>query len=162
MKLPNEILIPMVAEAVNTGRTAILPLRGFSMRPYLEDNRDKALLGPVPEVLKIGDVILAEIAPKRYALHRIVKLEGDIVTMYGDGNFSSERFRREHVLAIALGFYRKGSDKLDSVESRWYKLYWKMWVRLRPIRRYLLILWRLKHYPRETLGKIKNRLLHKK
>lgn len=152
----------MVAEAVSAGHTATLPLRGFSMRPYLEDNRDKALLAPVPDVLKVGDVILAEIAPKRYALHRIVSIDGDNVTMYGDGNFSPEHIKRNNVLAIALGFYRKGSDKLDSVESRWYKMYWRTWVKLRPMRRYLLMLWRLKHYPKETTKKIIKRLTGKK
>lgn len=158
MQLPNEIIIPQVAEMVRKGHTVTLPLRGFSMRPYLEDQRDKALLSSVPLYLNVGDVILAEIAPKRYALHRIISIDGDIITMYGDGNFSPEYIERQDVLAIALGFYRKGSNKLSSVESLHYRLYWKVWVRLRPIRRYLLLLWKLWHYPRPTLKRIKERL----
>ena len=62
MQLPNEIIIPKVAEYVRDGHTVTLPLRGFSMRPYLEDGRDKALLTKAPEELKIGDVIPACIA----------------------------------------------------------------------------------------------------
>ena len=39
MQLPNEIIIPKVAEYVRDGHTVTLPLRGYSMRPYLEDGR---------------------------------------------------------------------------------------------------------------------------
>lgn len=158
MQIPNEILIPQVAELVKKGHTVTLPLKGFSMRPYLEDQRDKALLTSVPLYLNVGDVILAEIAPKRYALHRIVDIKGDIITMYGDGNFSPEYIERQDVLALAIGFYRKGRTRLDSVESLKYRLYWHMWVRLRPVRRYLLLFWKLKTYPKATLKRIKERL----
>lgn len=129
------------------------------MRPYLEDQRDKALLSSVPMYLNVGDVILAEISPKRYALHRIVSIDGDIITMYGDGNFAPEYIERKDVLAIALGFYRKGNTKLNSVEGKLYNIYWRMWVKLRPVRRYLLLLWKLYHYPTQTLQTIKAKLM---
>ncbi|MBQ9236987.1 MAG: S24/S26 family peptidase [Prevotella sp.] len=154
MQLPNEILIPEVARLVSEGKSVTLPLRGYSMRPYLEDGRDKGLLVKPDKPLKVGDVILAEIAPHRYALHRIVKIEGDDIVMYGDGNFSPEHIKRSDVLAIAIGFYRKGSTRLDSVNAPLYKLYWRTWVALRSLRRYLLILWRLWHYPKETVQRI--------
>lgn len=159
MQISNDILIPHIAGLIQQGHTVTLPLRGYSMRPYLEDNRDKALLEPTPPQLHVGDVVLATIAPKRYALHRIVSINGQDITLYGDGNFSPEHITQHDVLAIATGFYRKGSDKLEPVKSRAYILYWKSWVALRPIRRYLLIFWRLYHYPRETAKKIIKRLL---
>ena len=158
MQLPNSIIIPEVARLVNEGKSVTLPLRGYSMRPYLEDQRDKGLLVKPKEPLKVGDVILAEIEPQRYALHRIVKIEGDDITMYGDGNFSPEHIKRTDVLAIATGFYRKGSKKLDSVDTIYYKVYWRSWVALRPLRRYLLLLWRLYHYPKETIKTIINKI----
>ena len=158
MNIPNEILIPEVARLVNEGKSVTLPLRGQSMRPYLEDQRDKGLLVKIEKPLKKGDVILAETAPRRYALHRIVKIEGDDITMCGDGNFSPELIKRSDVLAIAVGFYRNGSTKLDSVDSLSYRIYWRLWVWLRPLRRYLLIAWRLKHYPKETMEKIINKI----
>lgn len=161
MQLPNEILIPQVAELVKKGHTVTLPLKGYSMRPYLEDGRDKALLSSVPKTLHVGDVILAEIQPKRYALHRIIRIEGDIITMYGDGNFSPEYIEKHDVLAIALGFYRKGSEKLEPVDTFSYEMYWKTWVKLRPIRRYLLLIWKMYHYPTATTKHIIKRLLRR-
>lgn len=156
MQIPNEYLIPYIKEEhLDHGRTVRLPLRGYSMRPYLEDGRDQALLvSPDLDALKRGDVILAQIAQKRYALHRIVSIEGDKIVMYGDGNFSPEYIEKKDVVALAKGFYRKGSEKFDSVDTLSYRLYWRMWVALRPIRRYLLLLWRLYHYPRQTIRRI--------
>ena len=151
MQLPNEIIIPKVAEYVREGHTVTLPLRGYSMRPFLEDGRDKALLTKAPETLKVGDVILAEIATKSYALHRIVDISGDTITMYGDGNFSPEHIHRRNVLAIATGFYRKGSGKVTSVDSFWYTCYWHLWLKLRPLRYPLLLCYRAKNNPREFI-----------
>lgn len=136
-------MLPLVCEYVSKGKTVVLPLRGYSMRPYLEDDRDKALLAPVPATLHIGDVILAHLrCNDSYALHRITHIDGDTIVMCGDGNYTPEVLQRSDVKAIAKGFYRKGSTKLDSVESRRYILYWKIWVKLKPIRRYLLFVWR--------------------
>lgn len=159
MQLPNEIIIPKVAEYIRNGHTVTLPLRGYSMRPYLEDERDKALLTKVPEQLKVGDVILAEIAPKCYALHRIVNVSGDNITMYGDGNFSPEHIHRSDVLAIATGFFRKGSEHLTPVDSFWYTCYWHMWLKLRPLRYPLLLCYRAKRNPREFVSKSFNKIL---
>ena len=158
MCLSNEILIPKVAEDIQKGYTVTLPLRGFSMRPYLEDGRDKALLTPVTSELRIGDVVLAEISSKRWALHRIVRISGDDITLYGDGNFSPEHIKRSDVIAIAAGFYRKDSKVLSRCDSLLYRLYWYVWLRLRPVRRYLLLIWRLWHYPGLTIKEMKSKL----
>jgi len=159
MQLPNEIIIPKVAEYIREGHTVTLPLRGYSMRPYLEDERDKALLSQVPSVLKVGDVILAEIAPRRYALHRIVSIKGDNITMYGDGNFSPEHILRRDVLAIAQGFYRKGDERLTPVDDIWYTCYWHLWLMLRPLRYPLLIIYRAKKDPRWFISKSLKKIL---
>ena len=156
--LSNEILIPKIADDIRQGYTVTLPLRGFSMRPYLEDGRDKALLVPVTSELRIGDVVLAEISNKRWALHRIVRVVGEDITLYGDGNFSPEYIKRSDVIAIAAGFYRKNSEKLSKCDAPLYQLYWRVWVRLRPVRRYLLLIWKFWHYPGLTIKEIKSKL----
>ncbi len=44
MRFPNAMLLPEIVSLLNDGHTVTLRLRGFSMRPFLEDNRDKALM----------------------------------------------------------------------------------------------------------------------
>ena len=141
MQMANAVLLPEVVRLLEEGHTVTLPLRGYSMRPFLEDSRDKALLRK-PESINVGDAVLAEIGPKHYVLHRIVSIKGDNVTLRGDGNIGIERCRLQDVKATAIGFYRKGRQKLDSTEGRKWRTYSWIWTRLLPVRRYLLAFYR--------------------
>ena len=64
IEIPNTVLIPEIIKYLEQGHTVTLPLKGFSMRPFLESNRDMALLTS-PKNIKVGDPVLAEIAPKQ-------------------------------------------------------------------------------------------------
>ncbi len=139
--MANEVLLPEVVRLLNEGHTVTLPLRGYSMRPFLEDGRDNALLKKATDV-SVGDAVLAEIAPRHYVLHRIVKIEGQHVTLRGDGNLNVEHCRLSDVKAIAIGFYRKGRKTADSTDGRKWRTYSWMWMRLLPVRRYLLAFYR--------------------
>ena len=116
-------------------------VRGFSMRPFLEDGRDKVVLSP-PREPKIGDVVLAEISEKRYALHRVIKVENGIYTMRGDGNplRMTEQFTQDKIIGLADGFIRKG--KFVSTDSRQWRCYSAVWNLLKPLRRILLAIYR--------------------
>lgn len=138
-QFPNAELLPFVVSELESceGKTVTLPLRGRSMRPFLEDGRDKALLIAARDV-KVGDAVLAEIVKGHFVLHRIISIKGDHVTLRGDGNLGIETCRLCDVKATAIGFYRKGRSKLDSTSSRKWLVYSWLWTRLYPIRRYLL------------------------
>ena len=69
-QLPNEEFLPQVVALINEGHTITLPLRGRSMRPFLEDNRDKALLKAVDKP-QVGDAVLAELWKGHFVLHRM-------------------------------------------------------------------------------------------
>ena len=139
--MENAVLLPFIVSELesNPGKTITLPLRGRSMRPFLEDGRDKALLTVATNV-QVGDAVLAEISPRHYVLHRIVCIDGDQVTLRGDGNLSDEHCTLGDVKATALGFFRKGRTKLDSTQGRKWRIYSWWWPRLYPIRRYLLFI----------------------
>ena len=137
----NAVFIPAVLKFIEEGNTVTIPLKGFSMRPFLEDGRDKALLTRVGE-LHAGDPILALVDHKRYVLHRIVKIEGDNMTLLGDGNLRAEHCKTGDAVAAVVGFYRKGRTKLDPINGRKWKTYSWTWMHLRPIRRWLLAFYR--------------------
>lgn len=141
IQFPNAVLLPEIVRMMNEGHTVTLRLRGFSMRPFLEDNRDKALLTKALHV-KVGDPVLAEIAPKYFVLHRIVRIEGDDVTLRGDGNLGTEHCRMGDIKGAVIGFYRKGRDTLDRTDGTKWKIYSWIWVHLFPVRRYLLAAYR--------------------
>ena len=139
--MENAVLLPFIVSELEStpGKTITLPLRGRSMRPFLEDGRDKALLTVATNV-QVGDAVLAEISPRHYVLHRIVCIDGDQVTLRGDGNLSDEHCTLGDVKATALGFFRKGRTRLDSTQGRKWRIYSWWWTRLYPIRRYLLFI----------------------
>lgn len=137
----NNILIPKIIEFLDAGHTVTLRLRGYSMRPFLEDCRDKVLLTK-PAYIQRGDVVLALIDGNRYVLHRIIHLKGDEVTLRGDGNIGTEHCTRDDIKGFAMGFYRKERDKIELTNSLKWRLYSVTWCLLFPLRRYLLAIYR--------------------
>ena len=127
IQFANADLIPEVVKILNEGHNVTLRLRGFSMRPFLENDRDKALLVK-PSSIKVGDPVLAEISPKHFVLHRIDRIDGDNITLRGDGNLGVE--------------HCKGHKTMDRTDGWKWKLYSKLWVGLLPFRRYLLAAYR--------------------
>ena len=141
IKLSNAEFLPEIVKLMDEGHTVTLRLRGFSMRPFLEDNRDKALMTKATNP-KVGDPVLAEIEPKHFVLHRIIAIDGDNVTLRGDGNLGNEYCTLGDVKGAVIGFYRKGRTTLDRTDGWKWRTYSFFWTRLYPIRRYLLAFYR--------------------
>lgn len=141
IQFANAVLIPEIIKLIDDGHTVTLRLKGFSMRPFLEDGRDKALLTK-PVSPKVGDPVLAEITPLHFVLHRIINIDGEKVTLRGDGNLRNEECALADIKGAVIGFYRKGREKLDRTDGKKWKIYSWFWTRLFPIRRYLLAFYR--------------------
>lgn len=137
VQFANSKLIPEIVKLLNQGHTVTLRLKGYSMRPFLEDNRDKALLTKSKDI-HIGQAVLAEVRPREYVLHRVIAIDGNHVTLLGDGNLIPEHCLLQDVKASVIGFYRKGRTSLDYTSARKWRWYSVIWMRLLPIRRYLL------------------------
>lgn len=138
---PNAILLPEIVKMMDEGHTVTIKLRGFSMRPFLEDNRDKALLKKADSP-KVGDPVLAEIRPQVFVLHRIINIHGNDVILRGDGNLNCEHCKLNDIKGAVIGFYRKGRSVLDRTDGRKWMTYSFFWTRLYPIRRWLLAFYR--------------------
>ena len=137
----NSEFIPEIIKLLDEGHTVTLLLRGYSMRPFLEDGRDKALIVKAKNP-KVGAPVLAEIEQGHFVLHRIVKINGDEVVLRGDGNLNVEHCRMSDVKGEAIGFYRKGRDKMDKTNGLKWIAYSLVWSLLLPVRRYLLAIYR--------------------
>lgn len=141
-RVNNHLFMQEITRAFSSGKKSVtFVVRGFSMRPFLEDGRDKVILVP-PREPKIGDVVLAEVREQIYALHRVIKIEDGVYTMRGDGNplQMTEQFTLDKIIGLADGFIRKG--KLVGTDSRKWRLYSATWNALKPFRRILLAIYR--------------------
>lgn len=153
VQFANAQLLPELVKLLEEGHTVTLRLRGHSMRPFLQDNRDKALFTKAIN-LKVGDPVLAEIEPGHFVMHRIIEINGNDVTLLGDGNFTCEYCTIDDVKGSVIGFYRKGRSTLDRTNGMKWRLYSYFWTRLRSIRRYLLFAMH-PHIPQRFLRKLK-------
>ena len=110
MQLPNEIFIPEIARLVAEGKQVVFTPTGVSMRPYIEGGVDSVTLVRADD-LQVGDIVLAEVAPQHYVLHRIYALQGDTVTLMGDGNLQgNEHCTRSNVLAKVAGVVKTSNQ----------------------------------------------------
>lgn len=125
VELPNEIFLKEVRTLIADGHDVTLRVRGVSMRPFLEDRRDKIVLTR-PKPPKVGDAVLAEIAPGKYVYHRIIKIEKDRVTLKGDGNvYGTEQCGIEDIAASTKQLIRKGRPYSPQGRAwRWYSALW--------------------------------------
>lgn len=135
MQLPNEIFIPEIARLVADGKQVVFTPTGVSMRPYIEGGVDNVTLVR-PADLQVGDIVLAEIQPQHYVLHRIYALQGEAVTLMGDGNLQGEEHcSRSNILAKVTAIHSpKGKSK--PVTKAW------LWRHILPLRRILLKIYR--------------------
>lgn len=146
VQFQNAQFLPEVVKLLNEGHTVTINLRGVSMRPFLEDGRDKAVLIR-PSNPKVGDPVLAEISEGFFVLHRIYRIEGDQVTLLGDGNprRSYEHCLQSDICGAVVGFYRKGSSRLDRTDGWRWRCYSFFWMHTLFLRRYILYIYRHLH-----------------
>lgn len=134
-------IIDEAVALVNDGYSVTLPVSGRSMLPFIIGGRESVILAP-PSGLKRGIVALAWVEGRRYVLHRIERIEGERVTLMGDGNLAGrEHCRLSDIKAMAT-YVVDGKRKRHYLYTRWRKVASEIWWMLLPIRRYLLVLMR--------------------
>ena len=82
--LPNDVFLDEVAHLLGEGREVVITPKGRSMLPFIRGEEDHVKLCK-PDSLRVGDIVLAYFE-NRYVLHRIVAIDGDKITLMGDGN----------------------------------------------------------------------------
>lgn len=138
MKKSTQELMPEVGRLIREGKTVVLPVRGNSMRPFIQNGNDCVELHPLPPVLRKGDVVLARTSKGYYVLHRVTAISPDLLTLEGDGNIGlRETCRPSDVLARAEWVIDVHKERHSLLDRR-ARIKWRMWYMLRPLRRALL------------------------
>ena len=144
-----------IEELLAEGRQAVFTVTGMSMWPFLCHGRDQVVIEACdPGKIKKGDVVLIRTILGNYLLHRVTRVEKDGFITTGDGNcFRDGKFPHSCLRAKAVFMIRKGK-KIDCTSGKW-KLIFRVWMELFPVRRFLL--WGLR-----KISNIKNKLKYKK
>lgn len=139
-----EIVAESIRRVANDERVT-LPVNGHSMLPFVVGWRDCVILQK-PRQPKVGDVVVAWVEGRRYVLHRIIRIDGERVTLMGDGNLrGTETCTLSDVKALATHVVDVKGRRHDLYSKR---LRWaaKVWWNIRPVRRYLLAIYRRTHH----------------
>ena len=149
MIIDNDTFFADVLEVLGQGKRVTIPVKGFSMLPFIRGGKDLVVLEKADrDLLRVDDIVLFHIGPQdggRYVMHRILALDGDKVDIMGDGvPYAHEHVRRGQVLAKAVEILRDGKRPVDPYGPRQLRLV-HFWQRLRPVRRYILFVYR--HLP---------------
>ena len=132
--LPNEFLLGEVAVVLRDGREAVIIPTGNSMLPFIRDGVDRVTLRRKADVA-VGDIVLVKI-DGRYLLHRIIARKGDALTLMGDGNLvGTERCTLADVIGTVTEIIRPSGRRRTPGRAR-------LWRLLRPVRRYLLAIYK--------------------
>lgn len=139
-ELPNDAFLGLVSETLAKGHTAVIWVKGYSMRPFIEYGRDKVKLASA-ETYTMGEAVLAEISKGHYVLHRIIKVEGNKLTLQGDGNVRGVEYcTTADVRGVVTEYIRP--NRTLSADDPSLKRKIRLWRTMRPIRRYLLFLYK--------------------
>jgi hypothetical protein len=139
-EVPNDVLLKLVSDEIAGGHTVVIWVKGYSMRPFIEFGRDRVKLAR-PVDVAVGDAVLAQIHPGHYVLHRIIERRGENLTLQGDGNVRGVEYCRVgDVCGVVVEYIRPRRTLLAS--NPWLRYRIRLWRILRPVRRYLLILYK--------------------
>ena len=129
-----EDLMPLIREALDSGRRVRFSPRGVSMLPMLRQGIDCVTLSPVTGALKKYDLPLYKRENGQYVLHRVIAV-GDTYTCMGDNQFDPEPgLRHEQIIAVVTAFTR--GERTHQVTELGYRLYCRLWHYSRPVRHF--------------------------
>lgn len=139
-ELPNDAWLGEVSQMLREGKPYAIYVKGYSMRPFIEHTRDRVFLEK-RDTYDVGDAVLAQIAPGHYVLHRIIEKQSDHLTLQGDGNVRGvEHCQIQDVSGVVTQYIRP--NRTISADDPKLICRIKLWRRLRPIRRYLLFVYK--------------------
>ncbi len=141
--IANQDFFEQVEQQLATASELLIPIKGTSMHPFLQPQRDKVLLTPAKHVpLHKGMILLCQLPNRAYVLHRLIGMDGSgALLLQGDAALGQvEKVQQQQVIAYVKAVQR-GSRWID-VSSLSCRIYACMWPKQVLLRKFLLKLWR--------------------
>lgn len=125
-----------VHRLIASGHRVVLPVKGYSMLPFIVGGKESVVLVAPSAALHVGDIVLAYVNGCTHVIHRIVEMDGENLKLMGDGNLAlREHCRCTDVVAQAVAVISEKGKEKSLTKRLWL---WRVWYTLLPIRRYLL------------------------
>lgn len=131
--------MPVLIDLINEGKEVPLMASGSSMTPFIVHQRDTIFISKPDQPLKKGDMVFYKRDNGQYVMHRIHHInQSNELFIIGDAQTEIEGpIQQEQVFGIIHKIKRKG--KIIQKDSFWWFFFEKIWIRLVPIRRYIIM-----------------------
>lgn len=139
--MSDDTIIEEAIRLVEDGVCVTLPVKGNSMLPFIIGGKESVILQK-PVLSKKGDVVLAWVNGGRYVVHRIIAIEGEAVTLMGDGNLSGTEHCTLKDVKAKVTHVVGADERPHDLYCRWRRVAARLWWHLRPVRKYLLAIYR--------------------
>ena len=127
--IANRELFAIVRDTLLEGKTVRVAVNGQSMLPFFRSGSTITLRPMREEDIRKYGVVMAD-AGHAFVVHRIIKVDGNSVTLLGDGNiYGTEQVTRDKIYGV-----------VDC--SAFHISLAKIWLWLRPVRRFPLAIFR--------------------
>lgn len=141
LRMRSEAFFSEILSRIAEGKTPRILPRGSSMRPFIRGVGDTIVLSPLDEdSFQVRRIVLARI-DRGYLVHRIVRIDGEVFTLRGDGNpYQREQCTQEQILAEVKCIHR-GKRVIQYGSLLWW-CYDELWPDCDFLRRLCLAVYR--------------------
>ena len=153
-KIDNNTFFAPVSEFLKEGKDVRIRVRGRSMLPFLNQDKDEVMLRKIStQIIEKGTIVLAHIDGRQYILHRVLRRDGDTLILRGDGNIgTTEECGVEDVMAVVQKKIRAGKE--TDLSSPLWSFYASVWNNLHFGRRILLFIYNVETEEKYLLKKL--------
>ena len=109
-----------------------IQLRGHSMHPLIRYQKDYVTIQAVSRPLRKGDIVLFQRADGQYVVHRIWKLNAQIISFGDNCSAPDAPIPPERVLGLVTYVHRK--HHTIHVDTPIWRMLGRIWSALRPLR----------------------------
>lgn len=130
--------MPILQDILKEGKSVNLVITGNSMAPFLVHLRDTIIISSVNQPLRRGDMVFYTRDSGQYVMHRIHHIDksGNLFIV-GDAQTEIEGpIRQDQVFGIINQVIRKG--KLVGKGDFWFDFFYYVYIRLVPLRPYIV------------------------
>jgi len=139
--ITDERILEEAIRLVREGVSVTLPVNGNSMLPFIIGGRESVILKRAG-LVDVGDVVLAWVEGCRYVVHRIIRIDGEHITLMGDGNIVGTEHCTVGDIKAIVTHVVDANGKIHDINNKWRRRAAKVWFWIRPTRRIILAIYR--------------------
>ena len=140
MIINNDSFFAEVVRMLDDGKRVRIPVKGYSMLPFIRGEKDEVWLEAAGDELKVDDIVLFRYMD-RYIMHRIIGISDKGLVIRGDGvPETCEYPLKDDICGRVTAIIRNGKDCDPYSKKELRRVHFWQW--LRPLRKYLLFVYR--------------------